>query len=384
MSYSGEDPSGKPVVVLNKFGRPAPATDLTPEQRERILRQLSVPIEALPQPLFWTAPFVSPPLPDRVAGSLNAAQWRVNRPLNSDEADACALAVAQATRTRGWGVPVWLAATTFFVNRGKHSFQFPFWQPQGVNFNAYAFPHPKKPFLQGLSAVRAWHATRFAAYATILYYFTVPFFGAWGELTASVRWATDARLKQYHEEILKLEGQRKRERSSGLPSARTTPPAQQQQQRDGADTASYDWPSAADMQQQEQQQQPQQPAQPSRQRHQPPSWSQQPQSQSRTKDDDDSFLFDDASPVAPTERKPQPATPSSGTTTWEQLRSRAKTGGNTWAKEDSDGGRPQRGESYTYSESDQEKNYAKEQAQREFDAMLERERSGKGDGNKRW
>jgi hypothetical protein len=59
------------------------------------------------------------------------------------------------------------------------------------------------------------------------------------------------------------------------------------------------------------------------------------------------------------------------------VRQRAKAEeGTTWEPK-------QKTESYTFASADQEKAYAKTQAQKEFDAMLERERRGMGDSGGR-
>jgi hypothetical protein len=134
--------------------------------------------------------------------------------------------------------------------------------------------------------------------------------------------------------------------------------------------------------------------------------------------DDDSFLFDDASPVAPSQRqRPEQSSTSSNPTgpgsAWDRVRSQAiaerlnqrlEQAGDQMQQRMKDseaalerfnkqgrlGGRgrteqstyptseQEKAEQYTYPTSEQEKAYAKEQAQKEFDAMLERERRGEG------
>ncbi|KAK3503462.1 hypothetical protein B0T13DRAFT_486305 [Neurospora crassa] len=130
--------------------------------------------------------------------------------------------------------------------------------------------------------------------------------------------------------------------------------------------------------------------------------------QSTYSHDDDDYLFDDASPVAPAARGTgtvsSPVAQSSGSA-WDRLRQQAMGGptqapGSTtaptaaiyakpsqsrlWAERRAAavGGRED-GLSHSYLEIDQERALAKEQAQREFDAMLERERRGDGSSHRR-
>ena len=131
-------------------------------------------------------------------------------------------------------------------------------------------------------------------------------------------------------------------------------------------------------------------AQPSRQQSLP---SQQTRgSPSRSTQDrgsgDSDFFFDDASPTAGND--PDMGTPrpyQSSASTWERLRrgGRGPSGSQT--------GQPQRQplpsrlppreqeESFSYSGGDEEKAVAKQQAQKEFDAMLEKERRESGSGD---
>lgn len=95
-------------------------------------------------------------------------------------------------------------------------------------------------------------------------------------------------------------------------------------------------------------------------------------------------VFDDASPVAPSEQQKaasQQRTQQGGSA-WDRLRNQARPARNqttSWEKrrEDEMTSRgAQDGTSYNYSSADEEKVYAKEQAQKEFDDMLEGERQG--------
>lgn len=97
-------------------------------------------------------------------------------------------------------------------------------------------------------------------------------------------------------------------------------------------------------------------------------------------------MFDDASPVAPSEQtnySPQNSGQQGGSA-WDRIRGQAQAARGqpgSWAKKRQDemtSRGAQDGSSYNYSTADEEKAYAKDQAQKEFDEMLERERRGQG------
>ena len=110
--------------------------------------------------------------------------------------------------------------------------------------------------------------------------------------------------------------------------------------------------------------------------------------------EDESDPFDDASPVAPSERQYGARQTSYGGSAWDRIRNQAKPQGDaqrpaptsSWAQrreEEQTSRGAQDGSSYNYAQSDEDKAYAKSQAQKEFDEMIERERRGESDGRRR-
>jgi hypothetical protein len=104
--------------------------------------------------------------------------------------------------------------------------------------------------------------------------------------------------------------------------------------------------------------------------------------------DNQDDVLDDASPMAPSQRSKTAgyeAPPTSGSA-WDRLRKQARSGQGSAPQEskpqgDSAWAAARQGpkEEFTYDKAEEEKNLAKEQAQKEFDAMLERERRGETD-----
>lgn len=100
---------------------------------------------------------------------------------------------------------------------------------------------------------------------------------------------------------------------------------------------------------------------------------------------DSDGLDDDASPVAPAQRSSeQPSgTPTGTGSAWDRLRRSSqkppRSTDDAWSQHNQTDGSAT---DYSYEKADAERASEKEKAQREFDAMLERER--RGDGNSRW
>ncbi|KAK9772877.1 hypothetical protein SCAR479_10387 [Seiridium cardinale] len=120
----------------------------------------------------------------------------------------------------------------------------------------------------------------------------------------------------------------------------------------------------------------------------------------------DSELFeDDASPVSAAAKRAERAQTrgSTAASSWENVRQQAKSDVSPFArgdhsKRDTPWGRLQQdaaaterdrertppSENYSYNEADEAKDYAKSQAQKEFDTMLEAERKGSNDSSGKW
>ncbi|KAF6807209.1 hypothetical protein CSOJ01_08317 [Colletotrichum sojae] len=111
-------------------------------------------------------------------------------------------------------------------------------------------------------------------------------------------------------------------------------------------------------------------------------WGQQNSGWGKT---DSDGLDDDASPVAPAERSSaqSSSTPTGTGSAWERLRRSSqkpsRSTDDAWSQQNQP---DSSATDYSYEKADAERASEKEKAQREFDAMLERER--RGDGNSRW
>ena len=325
------------------------------------------------------------------------------RPLTATEVDALSEHADAATRKFAWSGPVALVGLAFAVTRGARTFRFPLYQPKMKLFNPFYFPLASTPILTGQGAARAWHVARAAAYFPFTLLASVLFFGSISESSFQAHYLRDSRLKPLIQEIHDVHV-RSHSQRLGHGVGRALPPAWDEHigqspprpVQSGTPQQAYraavsGKPSGATG-----------------------SWGASPPRQSQgsgtPQDGDwssDPFEDDDTSPVAPSVRRAeamQQRHASNGGSSWARLRQKTQPGSADFARGDSSG--QERGwaqlrqdgaqntkegprgttESYTYSREDEERegrNYEKEQAQKEFDALLESERRGEAPGRRR-
>ncbi|KAL2197862.1 hypothetical protein P885DRAFT_76570 [Corynascus similis CBS 632.67] len=379
MSWPGaDDSSGDYGQDQNQVDRPTDIASLgefrgnhlvrfTLPQAERALKLMSRPFEDLPQlPLF--APlfaYTTDWQKMEVALPIVEASYHMGRMLTPSEADALAYYRAQFCSRVAWSPPAVLLTAAYLTHRGRSSFRFPFYTPKPASFNPMSFPSASISYLSGPAAVRLWHVLRFGAYGLVCQLFIKSFIYSYAQTTTLVGAMRDDRLKVVRETISN------RRSGTARPQLPASSPADPRQVPHSPNAPPTDSPAPQAKRQ--------------------PGWAQQPpEPQSAPLDDDDSYLFDDASPVAPSQRQ-APAHDtrqlSGGGSAWDRIRERAKSEeGAPWnprqRQDNASVGQPRR-DQYTYTQADQEKAYAREQAQKEFDAMLERERRGVGESGSR-
>jgi hypothetical protein len=361
-SANGDRPTN--FASLGTFGVTGHLLGFTIAQREQTLKLLSGRFEDLPQlpafaPLFgYTTEWYK----TEVARVILDMAGHMRRLPTPDEADALAYHRSTFCTTAAWAPPAVLLTTAFFVNRGRRTFRFPFYTPKPASFNPLYFPSASRPFLTGPSAVRLWHLMRFGAYGLLCQLLVKSIVISYATTISLTGMLRDDRLKAMRQ--TPRQNPRQRQHEGRRQDDNRTPKENGEQVQ-------------------------QQLGQPQRQLgQQPPAWQQPTEESPGAPQDDDSFLFDDASPVAQSQRQ-QPQRPSASSTSqpgqgsaWDRIRQRAKSEeGAPWNPGQQQNGESRgqpRTERYTYSPGEQEKTYAREQAQKEFDAMLERERRGVG------
>lgn len=323
--------------------------------------------------------------------------------LDREITDTEASAIMRVTRAKvsAEGQAQWLSVVVAgaFWWRGIKTFRFPFYTP-------------KVPPLGGGPLAQTM---RMIAYSTVTMFVMSPVESVIGTLAASSSAGPD---KQALEGLMKevMNGRRHRGGMHGQQGmgamGQQSLPGQQQQQQDQQSTYATRWPSDDSQYNQQQASTSETARWPSDASTQytpePTQPGYQPSKSAPTYESSDRWssspVLDDASPLA-LEESSAPQQPS--TTSWARLRQQARvdsqqrqqqqqqgqqqgswqqvrsSGGDQsgWASNADDGAaRAQSRDSYTFSAADAERETAKSQAQKEFDAMLEKERRGEGDG----
>lgn len=337
------------------------------------------------------------------------ARQILDRPPTQDEVTALAYYTAKYMSVISWGGPLGMAGGLWRCYGTRDTFRFPFFLPNPEKFQAQAFPTARMPVLRGIWAITAWYLVRGGAYGTMGNIIGQLFFASYATSVTVVGELSDPRLKQFHEAIKKRGGEAAEKRQRTLPGMPqqgqmrgSQPQAQQgEMQDDGSPTGGMY--GQADMT-------PppgtyetaQQPSPPRRQfPQQRPVPTPAPVENSETSPFD---IIDDASPTGGQGMYGNTTPAQTQGSAWERLRRGEKPAPNpsrttgsansgSRAQQQMQTQREQRegatlGDSYTFSKSDEERSYAKDEAQKEFDARIERERRGgdfnTGAGNRKW
>ena len=339
------------------------------------------------------------------------ASSHLKRPLGQDEASALAYWTAKQMSIISYGPPVGIAAGFWRAYSTASSFRFPFWQPNLEKLQPDAFP-PKVAILRGNRAVFAWHIMRGLAYGAVGNFVAQALFGSYSMSVAAVGELSDPRLKAMVEAV-KQQAQQKRGALQN-PTARHTGAAgdhqrqsamgiREGQQDDASPTGGMFGDQNEDIRQDSSNGisehilgsgRANERREPGLSRSKPiPTVRSVPDTQSRPFD-----AFDDASPTGgqgvatdtgatqssgsawDRVRRGEKAAPTSKPG-WQAGRGQQQSGQSAWSKNQSDNQREQRedstmGDDFALSKNEEESNYAKDKAQREFDARVDQERRG--------
>lgn len=352
----------------------------------------------------------------------------LKRPLNQDEVDAISFHFAKSVRTVSMGMPLGVAMGAVYAYRGREKFSFPGWtMKEGSTFN----PEQFTPLFKGPRARLAWHALRFNVYAFVGAIAGTLFFSTYATTLNAVGTGTDPRLQDYINALkTRADEQRGQQQPQQRPVGQRNPinsqegrmdqQAQRAAQRLGMETqynrqdiqrkvSDYDdmsptsgtWAdenssvssdtgllSDSQMRSQELHQQADNKSSVSNDNRVNTFQMDKVTPQPQNSDQDDS--------VSPTARPASSPSTNSGSA-WARIRQEAASGSHSsqqpakasaWPKpsRSNETGNPsikaeQRqgstlGDSFSFSETDEERQLAKTEAQKDFDARVERERHG--------
>ncbi|KAF2094610.1 hypothetical protein NA57DRAFT_46441 [Rhizodiscina lignyota] len=356
----------------------------------------------------------------RISETCAGTSRLMQRPLTGDEVQAIAEMYSKVLSRSSWGDVTGIGVGAYFCYKGAPKYRFPFYSPDLEKFNPNELGA-----LRGQMARMGWHALRAIPYVTL--------FGLLGDfvfrnsaiLTAMATLQRDKRLKEINEKMQRRmthaieEAQKRRENQKrGLPQ-------QQHETSEGVDIGNTDgvaphnstanrrgrddfddmsptggaftdsFGSGTDasvlsdeqMRVHEMQQRAEGDRTPTRQTHAQPQ--QQPDRQ-------DSFDFESTSQPAPASQGSQSAQSSSSSeSAWARIRRQVNSSEQSGPSSQQSGGAQREqsqgstlGGSFSFSSAEEERQLAKTEAQKEFDARIERERQGKDFGgdarSKRW
>lgn len=135
---------------------------------------------------------------------IDAAVKMLERPTTEDEATAIAYWTAKQIAVASWGVPLGIAAGTLRAYQTADTFRFPFYKPEPDTFRALAWPSARTALLSGPRAVAAWHATRLLAYGFMGSFFGRILLTSYGMSVSTVGEIADPRLMNYVEAARKV------------------------------------------------------------------------------------------------------------------------------------------------------------------------------------
>ena len=397
--------------------------------RDASQSKIFVNVAALPKPFSIAGDRPHPPVViESIQDSCRFAQQVLGRPCTQDEANAFAYHAAKTYRVASFGSPLGMAAASVQFFRTRKTFRFPGYTPfkEGSGFSKDRLG----PF-SGQMARAGWQTLRLASYWMLGSVVGAVFFGSYAVSLSLAGRAMDPRLKDFSDRLKQLQKDgvstqaiRRQQDIDGTTQEETF---EQRRQRRGVQAMSR----ASTQNQNLDRGQAQAQAQSSTQ-----SWDdasptggafssdyadassdtgvlddaqmiqqqtrQQADAQSSSSDNSAStFDLNKAAPHRPSASRQAanqgegaaqaPHTAQSGSS-WERLRQQAATrsGSSSGAPRTLRGQQSENSsedDSFSFSQGDEDRQLAKAEAQRDFDARLERERSGKdfeGNGGKRW
>ncbi|OQN97313.1 hypothetical protein B0A48_16377 [Cryoendolithus antarcticus] len=367
-----------------------------------------------PQPAILTS---------AVQDSCRFAAQVLNRPATQQEAEAFAYHSAKSFRIASFGAPVGTALAMYQCFRTRKVFRFPGYTPfkEGSRFTPERFFN-----FGGRRALIMWHSSRALAYALLGSTLGSVFFGSYAISVSLVGRATDPRLKDFSDALKKMQQQGKSVREARAGMAKSASETQEEM--------STTQPETYEMEQQRRKAQLR--ARSGRERE---AMLKQMAGESPTggafdneyaSGEADTGMMSDAQlsvqqarqdqeyraastdavqsvQQAPAEWSPSPratSSPSSPTDpqnggVWERLRREAAAGKSNAGTTTTGNRRPSNtvseqkqgstlGDSFAFSDSNDDRQTSRAEAQREFDARMDQERQGKdfetGRGGKKW
>ena len=386
----------------------------------------SLDLTTLPRANFLVAPFGrgEAGLRRSIAENVSNASKVLHRMPTQDEFNAMAYHTAKGQAIICWGLPTGIGTAAYLAWRTRKTYKFPFVKAsEGFNGNEVAFWGRK--WLRGAQANVFWHSLRFSAYGIIGGWVAGMFVAGYAASVVAVGELTDPRLKELQGAIRKMAKTQLEKRQGGGVSKdsetgkeiseeaitalrRAISGGENVDSMSGSVGQDVDFATSQDrearlygirdIETNEATPTDSIPSQRSPRPQERSAGNRSTETPSTTDPNPSpSFYdtYDDASPTAPPQTPSRPENRVSTTgSAWERLRrqatasdpsttssrSRRQIPASQTPKDDD-------GDSFSYYSAEEERQLARDEAQRGFDAQLERERRGEnfgGGGERRW
>lgn len=350
------------------------------------------PSTKLPRPVPIVGPlmgYTNANLVRTINQGMAQASQLLKRPIRQEEAEALAYNFAKMERTSSWGGAFGLAAGLYRAWSTAAKFSLPFFNPDVSKIDPDSFAG-----LKGSAARSLRHAFRGASYGTLGLFIGGMFAKGYAAGVMVVMINKDPALHDMSEAMKKLAAERA---GRTAPTPKRTQPVPQPAERDpytddmSPQASSYDTGSGIlsdrDMRGQEMGRNPDEPSPESQRSPYSIARSVPPSREPRD-------AFDDMSPA-----QQPPAAESSQGSAWDRIRKQAASNQDSRSTPRSNspfipgprasgGAAESLGDSFSFSSTDEERQLAQSEAQKEFDARVEKERQGKdfsdGQFGKRW
>ncbi|KAI9051063.1 hypothetical protein LZ554_005171 [Drepanopeziza brunnea f. sp. 'monogermtubi'] len=334
----------------------------------------------------------------------------LHRPMKQEEVDALVYYSAKKMAIISYGTPLGIVGGVWRCYQTANTFQFPFYKPNLEKFNPQVFP-PKFSVLTGPKAMLAWHFGRFMAYSAMGNVIGDAFMTSYALSVAAVGESMDKRLKPY---VDALQAEANRQRAARKDGQEQEQPQIGQGNFSSTGTGSEtDWNTV-------QKDTPKEAIRagttesaiavvragnPSAQSPPPrPRWQGRPAPAVAAEESSSQpfGIFDDASPTggqgvqADIRKTPAASSspPSQGGSAWDRIRRGEKSTPaaepstrKAWSRRSDEQERSSGDDNFAFSKSEGDRSFARSEAQKEFDAKVEKERSGgdfsNGNGDQR-
>ncbi|OCK86418.1 hypothetical protein K432DRAFT_1140 [Lepidopterella palustris CBS 459.81] len=359
-----------------------------------------IDMDSLPRPVPLIGPLIGFPqrrINESVQQYLSTVQRLIQRELTQEEGSVLAYYIAKSEATRSYGAALGISAGMYRCYSTAATYRFPFWTPNPEKFD------PNKFFnvLKGPRARMMWHGLRSAPFLLLGQLFGSALAMNYAAPVAVLSIQRDARLANFNEAMRKQANDARekaqmeaRGQSPGQALPNRNPSPAIQIPRRTEDRSGSEWPSGSSSSDDDMS----------------PTAGNDPWMSSTDADTErvepfrrpnraveKPFTYDDASPTGGMFSNETREKSNEGSA-WDRIRKSASSGQPASGQHTSSSGgaRPSQteqresstlGDSFSFSSTDEERQLAKAEAQREFDARLERERRGgefDDQGGRKW